>query len=275
MLWRIPLIIIIVFVLTVISQVGGLIFLLSLLLFPLINRKLRNRWSRAGAKIFVFIGIYTLCTFLIVPPLARSFGRVPLPVLKTKHVQPLNVGTCFLNRHYVRPPLRNALFLSAEKFNRDYPGSIVNYLDANFPFVDKFPLFPHLSHSDGKKLDIAFFYKETKTGIITDRHPSFIGYGACEQPASGEENMTAICERKGYWQYGLLQKIIPHDEKEKFEFDWHRTKSFIENVAEQNEINKILLEPYLKKRLKLTSDKIRFQGCQAVRHDDHMHVQLK
>ena len=30
-----------------------------------------------------------------------------------------------------------------------------------------------------------------------------------------------------------------------------------------------------KTRLLLTSDKIRFHGCQAVRHDDHIHVQLK
>ena len=30
----------------------------------------------------------------------------------------------------------------------------IHYLDANFPFINKFPLLPHLSHNDGKKIDI-------------------------------------------------------------------------------------------------------------------------
>ncbi len=34
-------------------------------------------------------------------------------------------------------------------------------------------------------------------------------------------------------------------------------------------------KPHLKTRLKLSSAKIRFHGCQAVRHDDHIHVQLR
>ncbi len=37
-----------------------------------------------------------------------------------------------------------------------------------------------------------------------------------------------------------------------------------------------IIEPYLKKSLGLgTESKIRFQGCQAVRHDDHIHLELK
>ena len=33
--------------------------------------------------------------------------------------------------------------------------------------------------------------------------------------------------------------------------------------------------PHLKARLGLNSNKVRFHGCHAVRHDDHFHVQLK
>lgn len=44
--------------------------------------------------------------------------------------------------------------------------------------------------------------------------------------------------------------------------------------AERPVIGKLFIEPHLKTRLKLTSNKIRFHGCQAVRHDDHMHVQM-
>lgn len=35
----------------------------------------------------------------------------------------------------------------------------ISYLDANFPFKDGFPLLPHLSHDDGRKVDIAFMYR--------------------------------------------------------------------------------------------------------------------
>ncbi|MFT5619364.1 MAG: hypothetical protein ACI85I_002607, partial [Arenicella sp.] len=38
---------------------------------------------------------------------------------------------------------------------------------------------------------------------------------------------------------------------------------------------KVFIEPHLKTRLGLENySKIRFHGCQAVRHDDHIHVQL-
>jgi hypothetical protein len=40
-------------------------------------------------------------------------------------------------------------------------------------------------------------------------------------------------------------------------------------------IEKILLEPHLKARLGLDSDLIRFQGCGAARHDDHIHVESR
>jgi hypothetical protein len=31
-----------------------------------------------------------------------------------------------------------------------FPGTVTIALDANFPFVNGFPLLPHLSHADGK-----------------------------------------------------------------------------------------------------------------------------
>jgi len=45
--------------------------------------------------------------------------------------------------------------------------------------------------------------------------------------------------------------------------------------ASADATGKIFIEPHLVKRLKLASNKIRFQGCRAVRHDDHLHVQLR
>ena len=39
-------------------------------------------------------------------------------------------------------------------------------------------------------------------------------------------------------------------------------------------IKRLLLEPYLEARWGLESDKIKFQGCQAARHDDHVAVEI-
>lgn len=58
--------------------------------------------------------------------------------------------TCFLNRHYVRPELKKTAKETALRMNEKFPGTTVRYLDANFPFLNNFPLLPHLSHHDGK-----------------------------------------------------------------------------------------------------------------------------
>ena len=156
-----------------------------------------------------------------------------------------------------------------------FPGTTVNYLDANFPFLDKFPLFPHLSHNDGKKLDLSFCYRDNKTGESTNECPSFIGYGICEEPRPNEKNTADFCADKGYWQYSFMTKVISQDNKQNFKFDIDKTKELVNHFAKQPQIGKIFIEPHLKTRLNLTSDKIRFHGCQAVRHDDHIHVQLQ
>jgi len=39
-------------------------------------------------------------------------------------------------------------------------------------------------------------------------------------------------------------------------------------------VAKILLEPHMVKRLGVASPLIRFQGCRAARHDDHIHVEV-
>ena len=159
--------------------------------------------------------------------------------------------------------------------NETHPGTVTNYLDANFPFIDQFPLWPHLSHNDGKKLDLSFQYNESATGQITNDIPSLIGYGICEEPADGEENKPLYCSGKGNWQYNLLRDIVPQINKLKFTFDDSRTRAIVNSFAAQEALEKIFIEPHLKTRLGLTSSKIRFHGCQAVRHDDHIHVQLK
>jgi len=261
--------------LTFLTQIGGLVYLLSLLIFKQIDKKINNKASRVFSKLILFFALYSIATFVIVPIIAKPFGRVQLPVMEKNHLKPLSFFTCFLNRNYVRSELRNSALEVAIKMNNKFPGTTLNYLDANFPFINGFPLVPHLSHNDGKKLDFAFFYIDKRTGMQTNKTPSAIGYGVSEVPRVNENNTAEICAQKGYWQYSLLMKIVPQSNKQNFTFDSTRTKELVNLFIEQPAIGKIFIEPHLKARLKLSSDKIRFHGCQAVRHDDHVHVQLK
>ncbi len=259
-------------ILTVLTQVGGIIYLLSFATHKFINNKTNHKYPRSFYKFVSFFIIYCIATFALVPLIAKPFGRVPLPVFESNHLQPQNTLTCFLNRHYVNLILRKTAFEVSTQMNEKHPNTIVNYLDANFPFIKGFSLFPHLSHNDGKKLDISFCYIDNKTGDETNECPSFIGYGICEEPRPGEKNTAEYC--KGNWQYSFLRQIIPQGNKKNFSFDSVRTKEIVNLFASNKAIGKIFVEPHLKTRLSLSSSKIRFHGCQAVRHDDHIHVQL-
>lgn len=272
---KIVFIIVAILFLTVLTQVGGLIFLISLCTHRFINKKMGYKWGRRLLKWASFLALYLITTLVIIPLIAKPLGRVPLPVTQTNNLQPLNVMTCLLNRHYVRPALRQTALDVAWQMNRQFPGIIVNYLDAGFPFINNFPLFPHLSHNDGKKLDLAFCYIDNRTGQPTNGTPSIIGYGISEEPRANEVNTAALCTGKGYWQYSFMMTIIPRGNKRYFAFDSIRTKELVNQFAAAPDIGKIFIEPHLKKRLGFTNNKIRFHGCQAVRHDDHIHVQLK
>jgi hypothetical protein len=261
--------------LTVITQVGGIIYLLSLLTHKYINKKASRRFYRVSLKFASFLLLYCIASFLIVPVIAKPFGRTALPLTENGALRPLNFLTCFLNRHYVRPALKQTAYEVAAQMSNKYPGTVVNYLEANFPFFNGFPLIPHLSHNDGSKLDIAFCYIDKETGEATNETPSIIGYGINEGPAAGEVNTAIMCAEKGNWQYSFLTKMMPQGNKANFSFDATRTKDLVGFFASNPATGKIFIEPHLKTRLKLHSDKVRFHGCQAVRHDDHIHIQLK
>ncbi len=192
------------------------------------------------------------------------------------NLRPHNYLTCFLNRQYVRPALRKAALEVADHLAADYPGTVLLYLDAGHPFWDGYPLIPHLSHNDGEKLDLAFFWKNARTGGPATGTPSAIGYGVFVDPGPGEERTAEICAQKGYWQYGYMEQFVPQTRKKDFVLDETRTRAMTKLFCEHPAIGKAFIEPYLKKRLGLQDlDKIRFHGCQAVRHDDHLHVQLR
>ncbi len=227
-------------------------------------------------NIGLFVALYAGVCFMLVPKIAAPLGRVPLPVFSNNHIKPLNILTCVLNRHYVSPELLETTLSVSRKFQKHHSGSVISYLDANFPFYEGFPLFPHLSHNDGGKLDLAFFYIDTKSGEPVNRKtPSFIGYGVHVEPEKDEANYPVRCQEQGYWQYGILQKLIPQWNKSKLNVDAPRTRDLVRLFNFESSIGQLFLEPHLKSRWNLNLEKVKFHGCHAVRHDDHIHVQLK
>lgn len=257
--------------LTLLTQVGGIPYLLSFLTHKKTDSWAKNRATRLTYRFASFALLYLITTLVIVPLIAKPLGRVQLPLTETNHVQPLNAWTYFLNRNYVRPQLRNTVYEVANKMQEKYPGTIINYLDANFPFTFT-PLLPHRSHNDGKKLDLSFCYKDAETQRETNECPSWIGYGVCEEPKPNEANYPNICADN--WQYSFMQQIVSQKNKVLFSFDQTRTKYLANLFAGHPSIGKLFIEPHLKNRMKLTNPKFRFHGCTAVRHDDHLHVQL-
>ncbi|UII30341.1 hypothetical protein LVD17_18785 [Fulvivirga ulvae] len=225
-------------------------------------------------RLMLFSGIYLVMSLVIVPLTAPLFGRVPLPLFN-KHLKPLTIATVLLNRHYVKPQLLEVARSTSDELNKMYPGTVTFYLDANFPFFNGFPLIPHLSHNDGKKLDLAFHYLRQSNGEYTPQHPSPIGYGVFSGPLKDEQDQPERCEEQGFWQYSFMEQIVPQWNKDKFILDNRRTKSLTVLLASHNSIEKIFIEPHLKQRLGLSSPKIRYHGCRAVRHDDHIHIQVK
>ena len=248
--------------LTVLTQVGGVVYLLALL----VGRRLRRRY-----RLLTFAGGYLAVTLLVVPLLAPRLGRVALPI--SGALRPLTAWTCLLNRHYVRPRLRDAAAAVAEEVRRDFPGTTTHYLDANFPFADGFPLWPHRSHSDGRRLDLAFYY--TRDGMATDEAPSVIGYGASLAPEAGEVDYATICTERGYWPYALMSRWYEAVAGgSALRVDEAKTAAMVRSWLRGAGLRKLFVEPHLKARWGLDGEeKVRFHGCAAVRHDDHVHVE--
>ncbi len=258
--------------LTLLTQIGGLVWLVALG----ISKWLRGRFRLRFLNVLVFLVLYLFATAVAVPLAARRLGRVPLPVFANPHLKPENGLFALLNRHYVRPELRRALEDVALQMQARYPGAVVWYMDANFPFIDGYPLEPHFSHKDGKKVDIAFYWKDKTSGKLLDGTPSPIGYGACAEPLPGEYDYAADCESKGYWYISLDKTLAePFFDKNKCSFETAMTSELARLLAEHPVVGKILIQTHLEKRLGLERyDKFRQQGCKAARHDDHFHVQI-
>lgn len=262
---------------TAITQVGGIVFLVTLLLFRLLRRAGISKLVVALGGVVFFLAAIVAVNRYIVPPLAALNGREPLrcEAAEQRHYAALSPVYCALGRNYVRPEVKTVMEAMARDLAAQYPGLVVTYLDAGFPFLDGFPLPPHLSHHDGRRVDLAYFYKDSAGSYLPLTAPSFLGYWGFETAPAGEASPCADKVRwlTFRWDMGWFQAFVRKD----LVLDEERTAAMLRWLVEQGPrhgVDKILLEPHMAKRLQVTSPMIRFQGCRAARHDDHIHIEV-
>ena len=181
----------VILLLTLVSQIGGLAWAIALL------ARGRGLATFLVAFLVIYTGLWT-ATRLVAP----TMGRVAVPCIDNgptwaRGQSPL---FCALNRTYVTPELADTLDALAAHMHAQFPGTRTRVLDASFPFTN-LPLLPHLSHDDGKKADLSFWYEGGSW-----RSP--IGYWAFEDPG----NAAQLCGASGgfsmRWDMNWLQPIM-------------------------------------------------------------------
>jgi murein endopeptidase len=197
-------------------------------------------------------------------PPPNAAGLVPLPC-GAAHLKAASPLYCLLRRNYVTPQARDVIVKAADLMAKRYPGLAVVYMDASGPDGHK-PFQPHLSHGDGREIDLALVYDDLANRPLP-RPPTLSGYGAYEPVRLGEHRACG-------GQKGPSEPDAPADRR--WRLDDARTKSLVSIVTADPRVKRVFLEPHLKQRLGLaTNEKIHFQGCWAGRHDDHLHVDLR
>lgn len=251
--------------LTVLTQVGGVVYVLALIATKIWQPQFRFK------LLLIFVVIYSLTIFVFVPILAPLGGREK--VKNRFNVEPVNYIGGLMNRNYVTPELNKYLDEVSQYLAKTNPSLKLRYLDACFPFFDGFPLLPHLSHNDGNKIDVSLVY-ENADEMIINKSKSITGYGVFEQPSNMEINQTEQCIKKGFWQYDFPKYLTLGTKNEELVFSTDGTKDLLVSLLSSKKLQKVFIEPHLKRRLGLTDSRIRYQGCHSVRHDDHIHVQI-
>jgi hypothetical protein len=259
-------------VLTALTQIGGVVYLAVAAATRRLHRtRALGRGRRALLVTVVSVGLYAVLTWAAVPPLAAAFGRVRLPCGADGDVAAASWLTCALNRGFVTPTTRAFVGQLGSEMARQFPGSQVTTLEGGFPFIKGFPLPPHLSHRDGRKVDLAFFYRRADTGApIAHGSPSRLGYFVYEPPLPSEITPCAGRWTPLRWDFSWFQPAHPA-----WRLDDARTAAMIAWLKDQAQVTRLFIEPHLAQRLGVAGDKVRFQGCHAARHDDHIHLEIQ
>lgn len=193
-------------------------------------------------------------------------GLVRLPCRSEPLLQAADTTYCRRERNWVTPAAQEVMRDVAARMVRDYPGAVVLYMEASWPSGAR-PMPPHLSHGDGREIDVALFY-ETLDGRPLPRPPNASGYGAFEPRRPRDPDPCAGRTRPGN------NDDPPPDRT--WRVDLVRTRALIQALLDDPRVRRLLLEPHMKARLGFANEsRIRFPGCWALRHDSHVHVDLR
>lgn len=265
-------------IVTALTQVGGAVYLLAMLIVAALRRRMQlGPLLRIATGVFWFAVIYLFASTYAVPPLAKAFGREPLQCAATQKAAygARSFVYCLLNRNYAKPETREVLDALAQAMAAKDPRTVVSYLDVGFPFSDSFYMLPHLSHADGLRLDLAYFYADRDGRYRPGATPSPLGYWGFEPPGEGEREectdrfrLLTLRWNMRWWQIAVVKHL---------QLDKPRTGDMLRWLVEEGPklgVGKVLIEPHLPERLGVASPLIRFQGCMEPRHDDHLHVEV-
>lgn len=201
------------------------------------------------------------------PAEPTAAGLVSLSCDGSQGLKPLRTRYCRQGRNYMTPEARDALVDAASRLRARYPEAIVRFMDGSGPDgIVPFP--PHLSHGDGRQVDLALYYTDTEGQPLTDVPDTrnWGGYWPAEPPLPGER--VACPEGRS----GRAEKPDPPADRP-WRLDNGRTKALVEILIADDRVRRVFIEPHLEERFGLWGhSKVRFAGCQAARHDDHIHV---
>ena len=270
--WTITMAVWVTLVLTLLTQVGGLI------LWPfwsLVTRFAARfpKWKRRIITVLLLCGLYLVGGLGVLPYVAKRTGRVRLPIIATETLPtgPLHIGYAILLRNYVRSHTYSAYTEAVQRFGTQHPDVVVRYLDAGFAFPT-IPLLPHLSHRDGQRIDVAFLF--SKDGAYIDKTPSPIGYWGYAQESPPRPECAGIQQQWGpislslRWDFEALQAYWPD-----LTLDIDKNRALFHAFVKDPRVCSILLEPGL--HPVLSAPKLRKNGCGVARHDDHFHLTIR
>ncbi len=248
-------------VLTVLTQIGGAVWLVLWILI-----------RRAGRRVLAFALLYP-AVVAATTYIAPAFGRESLPCFERDGLAPRSLIFCALNRQYVTPELGLLTATLARDVAADYPGTVTRYLDASFPFPLGLPALPHVSHVDGKQLDLTFFYDSSRT--VAGITPSPIGYRGALEPHAEDPD---ACRRPGRTPLRVGLDWMKPFERTRLVLDTERTSfmlRWLAGEAQKGGISRMLLDPDLRRRFALPPEVVRFPGCRAVPDPDHVHIEVR
>jgi hypothetical protein len=168
--------------LTVVTQIGGIVGLISLY----IRKRFELKWHKST---IVFLSLYIVVSAFIAPPLASLNNRVSLPL--SGNLAPLTMVTYILNRQYVTPNLKAQIMEVANKMEGLYPRT-----NQRISFIDQISIL-------SKRLleDLREYYRAWRP-----KEYLFEGQGG------GRYSVTSVAKiiDKAAKKAKIAQKVSPH-----------------------------------------------------------------